>query len=139
MKNVLNLIFVFILSVMITSCATQNTASTKTPKTKVSRNDYSRFTNLADILRTKGLDVQGVGNNITIRIRGTASINLNTQPLFVLDNVPLGNSYAMANNAVMPVNIESIRILKDISQLTRWGEQGANGVILIKTKLRSNN
>jgi len=134
MKNVLNLTFVFILSAMVTSSLAQNTASTKTPQPQVDLNDYSRYSNLAEILRTKGLEVTGVGDNVNVRITGISSINLNTQPLFVLDNVSIGNNYAMANNALSPAIISSVRVIKDTSQLTKWGEQGINGVILIRTK-----
>ena len=136
MRNVL-LIFVFTLSVMIAPCVAQNTASIETPIPKVDKNDYTRFTNLAEILRAKGLEVIGTGDNVNIRIMGISSIKLNTTPLFVLDNVQLGSNYTMANNAVTPQNIASVRVIIDSSQLTRWGEQGINGVIMIKTKAGS--
>jgi len=139
MKNVLNLIFIFILSVMVTPSVAQNTASTKTPKPKVDSNDFTRFSNLAEILRNKGLEVTGVGDNVKIRIREINSINLNTQPLFVLDNVSIGNNYALANNALSPGIISSVRVIKNTSQLTRWGVQGANGVIMIMTKAYNQN
>ncbi|MGB0840060.1 MAG: TonB-dependent receptor plug domain-containing protein [Chitinophagales bacterium] len=101
--------------------------------------NYSNYTNLADALRGEpGVDVMGVGNNVSILVRGISSINLETRPLFVIDNVPLGTDYNVANNLINVKNIETIRVLKGSSATTRYGEQGTNGVILIKTKTSGN-
>lgn len=129
MKNFIKLLGFAIVFTIGQSCSTTGTAQKK------SAADYSSYTNLADILRSQpGVVVDGQGNNVQIRIRGISSITLNTQPLFVVNNVPLGNSYASANNAIIPANITSIRILRNTHELTTYGELGTNGVIKIKTK-----
>ena len=90
---------------------------------------------LADVLRkNSSLQITGSGDAVRITVRGAGSLQLNTQPLFVVDGVPMGNSYARANSAVNPNQIANIRVLKSQSETTIYGEDGNHGVILIKTK-----
>ena len=131
MKNVL-IIFLFFLSVKVTSA--QITASAKTTKLEIDLIDFSRYVNLAEILMAKGLEINGLGDNITVRIKEISSIKLSTNPLFVLDNVSIGNNYSLANNALSPEIISSVYVIRDPYQLGKWGEQGVNGVIMIDTK-----
>jgi len=112
----------------------QITASAKTTKLEIDLIDFSRYVNLAEILMAKGLEISGLGDNINVRIKEISSIKLNTNPLFVLNDVSIGNNYYMANNAVSPEIISSVYVIKDPHQLGKWGEQGINGVILIDTK-----
>lgn len=89
---------------------------------------------LADVLRkNSSLIIRGSGESAKITVRGAGSINLNTEPLFIVDGVPMGNSYARANSAVNPNMIESVRVLKSQSETTIYGEDGNHGVIIIKT------
>jgi len=88
------------------------------------------------------------GDGVQIRIRGTASIRSNNNPLFVVDGVPLagGNLSSSADvgfgstqdtnplNFLNPNDIESIGILKDASATAIYGSRGANGVVIITTK-----
>ena len=70
------------------------------------------------------------GGNVSIRIRGTNSINSGNEPLFVVDGFPgVGDL-----NTINPSDIESIEILKDASSTAIYGSRGANGVVLITTK-----
>ena len=78
------------------------------------------------VLRNSG-DPAG---DVTIRIRGVATINNSADPLFVVDGIPMGTSIDFLN----PNDIESIEILKDASATAIYGSQGANGVILVSTK-----
>ncbi len=67
------------------------------------------------------------GYNAEVRIRGLGTIN-NNAPLYVVDGVNSGS--------IPPTDqIESIQILKDASSTAIYGARGANGVILINTKL----
>ncbi|TLX76472.1 TonB-dependent receptor [Labilibacter sediminis] len=66
-----------------------------------------------------------------IRIRGSNSINLSSEPLYVVDGIPIDPEM---NNTIDPSIIERIDILKDASAAAIYGIRGANGVILIKTK-----
>jgi TonB-linked SusC/RagA family outer membrane protein len=70
------------------------------------------------------------GGNISIRIRGTNSINSSNEPLFVVDGFPGAGDLTTIN----PQDIESIEILKDASSTAIYGSRGANGVVLIITK-----
>ena len=85
-----------------------------------------------------------------IRVRGTATIAGNADPLWVLDGVMLENSVPitvaelnspdvmnMFNSAiggVSPNDIESITVLKDASATAIYGTRAANGVIVVTTK-----
>ncbi len=62
-------------------------------------------------------------------IRGTATINASSDPLYVVDGVAMDNF-----NLLNPNDIESIEVLKDASAAAIYGARGANGVILVTTK-----
>jgi TonB-linked SusC/RagA family outer membrane protein len=80
------------------------------------------------------------GSGSTIRIRGGASLDMNTtnDPLIVIDGVPLnnGNISGVANplSTINPNDIESFNILKDASATAIYGSRASNGVIIITTK-----
>jgi len=67
----------------------------------------------------------------SVIIRGLGSLNGNTEPLYVIDNVPsnLVNFRSINGN-----DIESISVLKDAGATSVYGNRGANGVIIVKTK-----
>ncbi len=78
---------------------------------------------------------------ISIRIRGVASIGAGSEPLYVLDGMPLINRNESNNTSpqnplltLSPNEIESIDILKDASATAIYGSRGANGVVVITTK-----
>lgn len=85
------------------------------------------------------------GGGLSVRIRGANSINSGSEPLYVIDGLPIypdnnaigtegnrqsGNALASLN----PSDIESIEILKDASATSIYGSRGSNGVVLITTK-----
>ncbi len=67
--------------------------------------------------------------SISVIIRGLNSINGNNSPLYVIDGVIGGNI-----NALDPLDIESIDVLKDASAASIYGSRAANGVVLVTTK-----
>jgi TonB-linked SusC/RagA family outer membrane protein len=69
------------------------------------------------------------GADMQVRIRGISSLGAGSDPLYVVDGFPVGNSLR-----VNPVDIESITILKDASSTAIYGARGSNGVILVNTK-----
>ncbi|MBV6639331.1 MAG: TonB-dependent receptor [Cyclobacteriaceae bacterium] len=91
------------------------------------------------------------GGAISIRIRGGNSISAGNEPLYVVDGVPIGNSEDAMNAGVTaggsqnalsmldPKDIKSIEILKDASATAIYGSRGANGVVLITTKMGNRN
>ncbi len=78
------------------------------------------------------------GGRANIRIRGTTSISISNNPLFVIDGVIL-NTADLQNGStpidyINPNDIASIEVLKDASSTAIYGARGANGVILVTTK-----
>ncbi len=71
------------------------------------------------------------GGAVSVRIRGTNSVQGSNEPLYVVDGFPTsGSNPTIINNS----DIESIEILKDASATAIYGSRGANGVVLITTK-----
>jgi len=87
------------------------------------------------------------GAGMSIRIRGTASINGSAEPLIVLDGMPYDveipddfnfgsadeQGYAQLLN-ITPADIKDITVLKDAASTAVWGAKAANGVLVINTK-----
>ena len=78
----------------------------------------------------------GEGSNI--RIRGTGSLNLDSNPLYVVDGIPFDSGGVGGSRNILNVinsnDIESISVLKDASASAIYGSRAANGVVLITTK-----
>jgi TonB-linked SusC/RagA family outer membrane protein len=100
--------------------------------------------------RLAGVDIIAGGDpgaKSSIRIRGTATLNSNADPLIVINGVPYSTDidetfdFATANNEdyadmlnINPYDIETIEVLKDAASTAVYGTKGANGVLLITTK-----
>ena len=69
------------------------------------------------------------GGDITINVRGAASINGASTPLYVVDGVPIDNL-----SGINPGDIASIEVLKDAASASIYGSRGSNGVVLVTTK-----
>ncbi|SDF05817.1 TonB-linked outer membrane protein, SusC/RagA family [Pricia antarctica] len=94
-------------------------------------------TNVMQSLSGRAAGVQILQNNgspgadVSVRIRGTNSVQGSNEPLYVVDGFPLnGNPAQLLNNS----DIESMQILKDASATAIYGSRGANGVVIITTK-----
>ena len=79
------------------------------------------------------------GTGSLIRIRGGSSLNAVSDPLFVVDGIPMDNGASVAGtsnplNYINPSDIESISVLKDASATAIYGARASNGVIIITTK-----
>lgn len=115
----------------------------------------SRETNVVAALAGKAPSVQitsssgDPGAGAYIQIRGAASVEGGTQPLFIVDGTQIDNStnylggeeggtgtFAPTNRAndINPNDIERVEILKGAAATALYGAQGANGVVLITTK-----
>lgn len=89
------------------------------------------------------------GGGISVKIRGAASLSAGAEPLYVIDGFPIVNdsgesddaraasmtSYANPLASINPSDIVSIDILKDASATAIYGSRGANGVVLVTTKM----
>lgn len=72
------------------------------------------------------------GAGSTINIRGIGTLTAGGSPLIVVDGYPLTEGSDI--NAINPIDIESMSILKDAASTSIYGSRGANGVIMITTK-----
>jgi TonB-linked SusC/RagA family outer membrane protein len=107
-------------------------------------------TNFETQLQGKAAGVQvtqdnGMAGGMTsMRIRGTTSLIATSEPLYVIDGVPVIKSSLTTTtgypdrtstlNMINPDDIASIEVLKDASAAAIYGARGANGVVLITTK-----
>lgn len=125
--------------------------------------DGSEFTqarenNVANALTGKiaGVNATGLstgpGGSSRVIIRGNGSLTGNSQPLYVINGMPIDNSTpgggSLPNGfglkqatdrgdgiaAINPDDIESMTVLKGGAAAALYGSRGANGVILITTK-----
>lgn len=132
--DALHLGYVIVEGYRTTTRATSNVAvTTVTSQTIEGRPD-------ADFIETLQGQVPGLsissgsgqpGAASTIILRGYGSINGSVEPLYIIDGVPLN-----ADNfrSINPDDISSLSVLKDAAATSVYGNRGANGVIIIKTK-----
>lgn len=79
-----------------------------------------------------------------VLVRGTNTLSLGTEPLYVVDGMPISTQTLGISNVgstnlsplttINPNDIESIEVLKDASATSIYGSRASNGVILITTK-----
>ena len=92
--------------------------------------------------RAAGVQIQAnsgtPGGNSSIRIRVTNSINLTSQPIFVIDGVVIETSTSDDSSnplaAINPNDIVSMDISKDASATAIYGSRASNGVIMVTTR-----
>lgn len=118
----------------------------------VSSDDLSA---LKTVSPTQGLQGRASGVNVTtssgllgaptkINVRGVNSINAGTNPLWIIDGVPMYSGGGLETSAstvsqdpmsmINPNDIESMEVLKDAAATAIYGSRGSNGVIIITTK-----
>jgi TonB-dependent starch-binding outer membrane protein SusC len=71
---------------------------------------------------------------MTLRIRGVSTLIGDSEPLFVIDGMPVHSAPGTALIGINPSDIARIDILKDAGATAIYGSRGANGVVLITTK-----
>jgi TonB-linked SusC/RagA family outer membrane protein len=99
-----------------------------------------------DIIASSG----NPGSKMAIRIRGVNSLSASNEPLIVVDGIPYDTDinsefdFATATEEdfgalvnIAPGDIASIEVLKDAQATAIWGSKGANGVLMITTKVGS--
>ena len=113
---------------------------------------------LADVLRGQysGVNVSSLDGSIEggfkVNVRGVNSIRSSAQPLFIVDGAYVSNSLDETLNSFWKAgdgfrmsvlnsflflnvrDIESIEVLKNVSATAIYGSEGANGVVIIKTR-----
>ncbi|MFY9364977.1 MAG: TonB-dependent receptor, partial [Bacteroidales bacterium] len=127
---------------------------------KLDKDQSALFSSPDVLLRGKAAGVHVTAGNsapggaINVRIRGTATLNGNAEPLYVVDGVIMESALEDVGStmsggtqgsstrqevqngltSINPQDIESIEILKDASATAIYGSRGTNGVVLITTK-----
>ena len=76
----------------------------------------------------------GVGAATRVILRGNRSINGNSQPIYIVDGVPISGDISDIN----PDDVESITVLKGGNASALYGARGQNGVIMVNTKKGKN-
>ncbi|MCT8338655.1 SusC/RagA family TonB-linked outer membrane protein [Flavobacteriaceae bacterium TK19130] len=129
---------------------TQRELTTSVAKPDIETVQSVTSSNVASALQgtTSGTQISTLsgapGGEVSIRIRGASTINGNSNPLFVIDGIPMFTGVTRSNNFggqqnsalsnLNPNEIESIRILKDAAATAVYGQRGSNGVVEITTK-----
>tara|TARA_B100001287_G_scaffold14422_1_gene10872 strand:+ start:717 stop:1106 length:390 start_codon:yes stop_codon:yes gene_type:complete len=118
--------FLFLLSCEVNKSPSSSQNVSQTQKTTLG---------LLDRLRSiPGLKISGFDErNAEVYLRGQTSVNFYKEVVFYINGTRVGN-YNSAYQAVLPENIDSIKLLKSASELSIYGSDGRDGVVLIKTK-----
>ena len=134
--------------IVVTGYGEQRAGNITGAVTQVAAADFNtgRIVSPEELIRSKVPGVQVVDNNepgggLSLRIRGPTSINASSEPLFVIDGVPVGTGAGGGLSAgrnplnfLNPADIETITVLRDASAAAIYGANAANGVVLIVTK-----
>src|SRR5213082_3683453 len=144
-------------AIVVTGYGTQRAGDITGSVTAVTDSQFNtgRIISPQMLIQSKVPGVQVVDNNepgggLNIRIRGPTSVNASSEPLYVVDGVPLGTGAGGglsvgrdtlnpsagrdALNFLNPADIASVTVLKDASAAAIYGANAANGVVLITTK-----
>ena len=114
--------------------------------------ESGNISNIGDILATRSPSVNVlqsgmIGAGTRIRIRGTSSLSLSNEPIYIVDgiriesgaaslssNIGVGGTVPSRANDLNPDEIETIDVVRGPSAATLYGTDAANGVIVITTK-----
>ena len=112
--------------------------------------ETSAVSNMADLLTARAAGVTVIpgtqtGAGVRVRVRGTSSLSLSNNPIYVIDGVRMESSTGSSSVSVggttpsrvgdlNPEEIQSIEIVRGPSAATLYGTDAANGVIVITTK-----
>lgn len=119
--------------------------------TSISSNDIAKTVggDISSILQGKAPGMSIISNSgepgggSTVTIRGAASMNGSSEPLYIVDGVPFsaGNIKSLDGDASFSAlaglntsDIESVEVLRDAASAAIYGSRAANGVVIITTK-----
>jgi TonB-dependent SusC/RagA subfamily outer membrane receptor len=126
----------------VAGCTKSGQPSTRTEPAKapeVTAQDIAQSAGqpIEQVLESKvpGLMVtRTVDGGIAIRMRGNNSFFSGSEPLYVIDGIPVTPGPGGALSGVNPYDIATIKVLKDPAETALYGVRGANGVIVVTTK-----
>ena len=109
-------------------------AASKVEAKKIEQVPFGSFDNILQG-RVPGLYIASgsgqPGAAARVNVRGVGTIGGNTDPLYVLDGVPIESAVFRSLN---PNDFESVDVLKDAASAGLYGSRGGNGVIVITSK-----
>lgn len=119
-------------------CSTGNPNREPPGSSTVTSDDLARNPSqpIEEVLQAKnpGVQIMRTPAGISVQIGGPASFSSGGEPLYVLDGSPMQPGPGGVLTGVNPYDIESIKVLKNPSDVGIYGMRGANGVIVITTK-----
>jgi iron complex outermembrane receptor protein len=133
-------------AIVVTGYGEQRAGNITGAVTQLSSEEFNpgRVVSPQQLIMSKVAGVQVVDNNepgggVGVRIRGATSINASSDPLYVVDGLPIGNGGGVSAgrdplNFLNPNDIESITVLKGGEAASIYGANAANGVVMITTK-----
>jgi iron complex outermembrane receptor protein len=135
-------------AVVVTGYGVQRAGDITGSVTAVSDSQFNtgRVVSPQMLIQSKVAGVQVVDNNdpgggLNLRIRGPTSATASSEPLYVIDGVPIGTGSGAGLSAgrdglnfINPNDIQDITVLRDASAAAIYGTNAANGVVLIQTK-----
>ena len=138
----------FLNEVVVIGYGTQKRENVASSISSINNNSFKDVpvTSLDQVLQGRASGVSlttpsgNVGQAPIVRVRGVASITSGTQPLYIVDGVPIqtGSNAQLGDvNALADINADdilSIDVLKDAAAAAVYGSRAANGVVLITTK-----
>jgi TonB-dependent SusC/RagA subfamily outer membrane receptor len=135
----LSLLFLLVLGFGAMSCSGTKSGVTDSTKrvndTNSIKVDDASQPLSAFLRRVPGVRVTGSGSSARVTIAGNSfSGTGEQQPLFVVDNTPIGNTLAQVESMVSTNDIDTVKVLKGAEASAEYGMRGSAGVILIKTK-----
>lgn len=102
----------------------------------VNMEDYIVFPTMEDVIREviPSLNYRKIGGKPAIRVLlSVPNINPHqSDPLYVIDGVMTKNTDYFLS--LKPLDIVTVKIVKDVNKLSRFGTLGKNGMVLIQTK-----
>lgn len=129
MKTSIRLVAVLLLTVLIACSTTRNRSgsSDNDSSSVVLAKDLPRYVD-----RLPRISVQGSGDNVRATNTSASTFAGSTAPLFVLDNIQIGRSFAEVMRILDDNQAVSVEYLTTRRATIRYGEAGNNGVILLK-------
>lgn len=132
------IIVFIILAGLATACASSENGTASAPDdnyggTTEVQVDNPSLTLVGYLRRVPGVRVTGNGPSANIVIRGTETLTLTSDPLFVINGVKIGRDFARVSSMVDMTQVQKIRVLRGIEASVSYGSEGGNGVIEIVT------
>lgn len=135
----MNKLFILVLlgfGLMISSCS--SSGSVRDKNANLTEDDNSpnamNYLDLVERLRRDvAVNLTGSGNTIRATVRGIHSVQGETRPLIVVNGTIMGRDLVQINRNIDPITIKRVRVVKSLSDLAVWGDQGVSGVILVET------